>query len=116
MVLLNFGSLNSNGCRGGHKRAQLFEFLRQLWADVVLLQKTHSDPDNEGNWLKDWKSETFLSHGSNVTAEVAALFSQDTGAQIRSVRETMQGRLLQVDTQIGTIFLNLFSVYDPILG
>lgn len=53
--------------------------------------------------------------GSNVSAGAAVLFSQDAGAQTLPVKEIVQGWLLQVETHIDTIVLNLFTVCVPLL-
>lgn len=74
MASLNFGSLNVNGCRGAEKRFALFDFLNWKKASVVFLQETHTDVDNQVQWLREWKGTAFLSHGSNVSAGVVQFF------------------------------------------
>lgn len=57
------------------KRAQFFNFIEFKKANFILLQETHSDSSNEAHWLSEWKGKAILSHGSNVSAGLAVLFS-----------------------------------------
>ncbi len=40
-------------------------------AGVVFLQETHTDVNNQIQWLSEWKGQAILSHGSSVSAGVA---------------------------------------------
>ncbi len=76
MVSFNIGSLNINGCRDVRKRVTLFKYLQLKKADVILLQETHTDACNETDWINEWEGSISLSHGTNVSAGVAFLFSK----------------------------------------
>ncbi len=39
-------------------------------AGVVFLQETHTDVNNQIQWLSEWKGQAILSHGSSVSAGV----------------------------------------------
>lgn len=75
MTSLNIGTFNINGCRGTAKRAALFDYLILKKADIVLLQETHTDVQSQTHWARDWKGNASLSHGTNLSAGVAILFS-----------------------------------------
>ncbi len=47
MTTLNIGTFNVNGCRCIRKRVALFDYLRLKQADVILLQETHTDQQNQ---------------------------------------------------------------------
>ena len=55
---LKVGSLNINGGRDRLKRALIKEVLQQKKLDVILLQETHSDQENEINWGLSWEVHT----------------------------------------------------------
>ncbi len=76
MVSFNIGSLNINGYRDVRKGATLFKYLQLEKADVILLQETHTDACNETDWINEWEGSISLSHGTNVSAGVAFLFSK----------------------------------------
>ncbi len=78
MTSLQIGSLNVNGCRNKEKESGLIKFLAFKKASVIFLQETHTDIYNQAEWLKEWKGQRFLSHGSNVSAGVAILISEST--------------------------------------
>lgn len=75
MTFLNIRTFNINGCRGTAKRAALFDYLFLKKADIILLQETHTDLQNRAHWVGDWKGNALLSHGTNLSAGVAMLFS-----------------------------------------
>jgi len=109
MTFVNIGTFNINGCRGTAKRAAL------LKADIILLQETHTDLQNQAHWVRDWKGYAFLSHGTNLNAGVAMLFSSRIGNQ-PSMVEIMPGRILRVEITLGEIDYTFFNVYAPSVG
>lgn len=65
MCHVNIATLNLNGARDMHKRAGLFEVIRQKKIDVTLLQETHSDLNNAADWAVEWNgslSEVTILH------------------------------------------------------
>ncbi len=55
MAFINIGSFNINGCRDTTKRLAMFNYLKLKKADIILLQETHSDLQNQIQWNCDWK-------------------------------------------------------------
>lgn len=47
MTNINMGSLNINGARSDVKRASLYKLIDFKKLDVVFIQETHSDDENE---------------------------------------------------------------------
>lgn len=115
MTTLNIGIFNINGCRGIEKRAALVDFLRLKKADVILLQETHSDKQNQTQWTGDWKGNVLLSHGTNLSAGVAILFSPFISSQPDMV-EVVPGRILRADVALGDAYFSFFNVYAPNSG
>lgn len=70
MTFINIGSFNINGCRQIAKRSSLFNYLQMKKADVILLQETHSDSQNQTQWMCDWKGNIVMSHGTNLSPGV----------------------------------------------
>ncbi len=73
MAPLRLSSLNINGFRDATKRASLFNYIIMKSAGVVFVQETHTDVNNQIQWLSEWKGQAILSHGSSVSAWVAIL-------------------------------------------
>jgi len=80
-----------------------------------LLQETHTDLQNQAHWVRDWKGYALLSHGTNLSAGVAMLFSPRIGNQPVMV-EIMPGRILRVDITLGEIDYTFFNVYALSVG
>lgn len=113
MDILKISSLNINGGRGAHRRAVLGEICKYRKLDIVLLQETRSDADNEIAWRLWWRGQHRLSHGINLSAEVTVLFSPSMGVNILSHSEPVPGRFLIVRVKIrGSIFA-IFIIYAP---
>lgn len=74
---LRVDSLNINGRRDRHKRALVSEVMQNKKLHVILLQETHSDTENEIEWGLWWKGQHIRSHGTNLSAGIAFLFSPD---------------------------------------
>ncbi len=85
------GSINVNGMRDGKKHGLLSEIIQLKELSVVFLQETHSSQNNEVDWAFWWKGETFLSHGTNLSAGVAVLFSPNIKVEILSKTKRCQG-------------------------
>ncbi len=48
---------------------------------MIFLQETHSDINNEVDWGL-WSDGQFVSHGTNLSAEVAILFPKELNVNI----------------------------------
>ena len=92
MDTLRVGSLNINGARDVYKREMLKQHMQHKKLDVLFLQETHSDEDDEVQWKMWWEGSLFLSHGSNVSAGVAVLFSPGLSLCLTSSKEVCKGR------------------------
>ncbi len=115
MAVINIGSFNINGCRDTTKRLAMFNYLKLKKADIILLQETHSDLKNQIQWNCDWKGNIIMSHGTNLSAGVAILFSACVCNQ-PVMFEIIPGRLLRVDIMVGQMEFSFFNVYAPNVG
>lgn len=112
MNSLKIGSLNVNGVRGLNKREAVFKFIEQKKLSVSFLQETHSDISNETEWRKEWKGEICFSHGSNLSAGVAILFSEFFKPDYFKVIDVFRGRILTVEANFKNnsfIFINIYA-------
>lgn len=113
MSKIRVGSLNINGGRDGQKRAVISEMISQKSLDVVFLQETHSDTNNETDWRLWWRGQHVLCHGTNVSAGVAVLFSPRLHVDILSTTELVAGRAVLIRAQIHNISFCFYNIYAP---
>lgn len=115
MATLNIGTFNVNGCRCNKKRVALFDFLHLKQADIILLQETHTDQQNQAQWLSAWKGSVSLSHGTNLSAGVAILCSSRVGLQ-PDVVEIIPAGIMRADIVLGDTHFSFINVYAPNVG
>ncbi len=93
MDILRVGSLNVNRGRDRNKRAIIAEYAYLKDINVMFLQETHSDSQNEVELYRWWECECILSHGTHLSAGVAILFSKHLDLNILSTIELEKGRI-----------------------
>lgn len=113
---LRVASLNMNGGRDRKKRAVTKELFQQKKLDVILLQETHSDSDNETEWVLWTDVSCVLSHGSNFKGGVAICISTKLDFNILSSVEIKRGRALVVVVEIEKVPFSFINVYAPNSG
>ena len=112
MQSLKIGSLNINGGRDRHKRALISEVATQKKIDVLFLQETHTIQTDDTDWGLWWGGSCFLSHGSNLSAGGAILFSQHLILSQVVVTDVEQGRIQVVKATIREtpfVFVNVYA-------
>lgn len=93
MQIIRVSSLNVNGARNREKWGLLTEFLKLKESHVTFLQETHSDESNEADWGLCWEGSYSLSHGTNLSDEVAILFSPYLNVDILSSVEFVKTKI-----------------------
>ncbi|TWW77691.1 Transposon TX1 uncharacterized 149 kDa protein ORF 2 [Takifugu flavidus] len=116
MNKLRVASLNINGGRDPQKRALVADMVAQKKLDILLLQETHSDGDNEVDWGLWWRGLSRLSHGTNLSAGVATLFSPRLDVRVTSTTEIAAGRALAVRAEVQGLVFCLINIYAPSQG
>ncbi len=116
MEILRVGSLNINGMRDGRKNEVLSEMIELKDLSVTFLQETHSTCSNEVNWGLWWKGEYVLSHGTNLSAGVAVLFSPSVKVNVLTKNEVEPGRFLMVKAEISHFKFLFVNIYAPNVG
>lgn len=111
MESLRIGSININGGRDCRKRACLNEYIQNKNIDITFVQETHSDVKIEVDWKMGWRSDLYMSHGSNVSGGVAILFSKTIDITNVSVNEIERGRILAVQTSINGLVFVFINIY-----
>uniref|UniRef100_A0A8C5EKL9 Endonuclease/exonuclease/phosphatase domain-containing protein n=1 Tax=Gouania willdenowi TaxID=441366 RepID=A0A8C5EKL9_GOUWI len=116
MCEFELGSLNLNGAREAVKRASLFSLSQAKKLDVLFIQETHSTPELEADWKKEWGGQVHLSHGSSTSSGVGVLFSRGFLPVSSSSEEVIPGRLLKVSAVFEDVPMVFINVYAPTVG
>ena len=116
MDKLSIGILNINGGRDQNKRLLVSQMVSQKKLDIIFLQETHSDINNEVDWGLWWTGHYTLSHGTNLSAGVATLISPGLDIKVTSTSEIMAGRAVAVKAEICGFIFCLINVYAPNQG
>ena len=67
-------SLNVRGIGDNTKRREVFRWLKRYHKggdSIIMLQETHSTPNSELVWEREWGSKIYFSHGANNARGVA---------------------------------------------
>ena len=105
-------SHNVNGLRDSIKRRGIFMHNRSK-ADIVCLQETHSEPNDEKFWSQEFRGNLFFSHGSTNSRGVAILIRQGADVQVRKTVSDHEGRYIGIEFLSQGETFNLNNIYAP---
>ena len=80
-----------------------------------MLQETHSTPDDEKNWCKQWRGKLFLSHGTCNSTDILVGFSEGVDYSVNKEVKDNNGRILILDVEIQGkpyLIINLYADND----
>lgn len=111
--IINFASFNCRGIRNVVKRANIFEWLRESYKGIILLQETHSCPSDHNKWSKEWKGDIIFAHGEYNAKGVAILIPDNLTKDINIKNQIIDpnGRYIFLECKIfetEIIFCNLY--------
>jgi len=107
-------SLNVQGLRNKLKREKIFQYCRRYKANYILLQETHSLPQDEVLWKKEWGDDIIFSHGTNHSAGVAILMGKGAvGKAVTNTYQDREGRLAIAELGDDRESLTLINIYAP---
>ena len=78
-------SLNVKGISKFRKRRAVFTWCRKQKADAIFRQETHSTEEQEKQWIKEWGSQIYFSHGSGNSRGVAILLKRGTEIVVKKI-------------------------------
>ena len=75
MTSFNILTYNCKGLQQKSKRNKLFNYISdKIHNGILFLQETHSTPECEEKWKKEWGGEIYFSHGSSNSTGAAIFF------------------------------------------
>ncbi len=116
MSNLRLGSLNINGARDYRKRAMLFDLIKKINIDVMFVQETHTDVQNENAWKMEWAGEVIMSHKTNISGGVAILLRKNIIPVSFEVENVVEGQLLKLRAEFEKCIVVFINMYAPVLG
>lgn len=113
MENLNLVTLNANGMRSLTKRRAIFNDLRNTKSDIIFLQETHCNTQEEKIWLSEWGGPGYFCHGKSNARGVGILFSRSFNPKIQEQITDEEGRLLVLQITTGDNIITLANLYAP---
>lgn len=110
-MLIN--SYNVKGLRNDTKRRDMFRYFKNRKLDVILLQETHSQVEDERIWSKEWGGEVWYAHGSTKSKGVAILVRKGVDLKVVEAQTAFEGRFLMLEVKIGEFNFLLANFYGP---
>ena len=110
----SFLSLNVRGLRDNKKRTKVLYWLENVKkSDIIFLQETHSSPEVETIWFKNWPGKCFFSHGSTNSRGVLILIKDTSVYSIHDCKTDNEGRYIILDITIDDYRVTLGNIYGP---
>ena len=112
----SIASLNVNGMVDDKKRNAIFYWYRKKKIDILCLQETHSSPETELKWGKEWVGKSFWNHGSSNSRGVAILLSETFQYDVIETGRDNCGRQISCAVKVSNKSLNILNIYAPNIG
>ena len=110
---LSCNTFNVRGIRNDLKRQTIFQHVRKLKGNFVLLQETHSKFEDEIKWKKEWDGNIYFSHGTLHSAGVAILVKPNSDCVINKVESDINGRYIFLNITIDDTKFLVLNLYGP---
>ena len=113
--MYSIATVNVRGLRNAKKRKEMFVFFKKSEYDVICIQESHSNDQDEEIWSNEWGNKIIYSHGTTEAKGVAILINPKCKAQITVNKTTSDndGRLLIVNINIGEKKILVANLYAP---
>ena len=107
-------SLNVNGIRNSQKRNAIFSWLNDNNADIVFLQETHCNSEQDKTqWSSEWGGKCIWSTSSSSSCGVAILFKPKIDVILSNSEIDIHGRYIIVDCKVDEVYSHLTNIYAP---
>lgn len=110
---LKIVSYNVNGMRDLAKRKAIYRVMKNLKADIIMLQETYSTKDKEIVWATEWGGKVHFAHGDSRSCGVAIFFQRHLQARVTETILDPQGRYVILNIEYEGSNYTVSSVYGP---
>ena len=106
-------TFNCQGLQKDAKRGKVFHWLKELGADIILLQETHCCINTIKGWLSEWKGHILYSIGETNARGCCILFREQLTFRVVKELADPNGRYIICDLEIDSKLLTLINTYGP---
>lgn len=111
---LSIMSMNCRGLRDQFKRKDVFNYLRNLKADIYFLQDTHFMRSDENLIRSQWGFDHFSSYGTNNSRGVSILLNSTFDFKLIHSDHDAQGNLVSIDISLmDEMSITFVNIYGP---
>ena len=82
-------------------------------ADLLIMQETHSTPEVENIWNKDWGGKALYSHGTSAARGIAVYATPQLFQKILNVNTDDEGRVIYFDILDNDQQVTFVALYAP---
>ena len=115
-LYLKIVSFNCRGLNNDAKRATIFAHLRQLDAQIILLQETFSKPHKEAICADGWTAGQAAFNSlpqNNKTAPGTAILLNHPALVFGTIRKDADGRVVAAEVKYNGFVINVKNTYAP---
>ena len=105
-------TLNVRGAKCEAKRRAIFDKYREI-TDLLILQETHSTPDEELIWRNQWGGEIIYSHGESNSHGVCVCYKKELKDCISNVYSSEDGKLIIFNLKEEDHTISVAALYAP---
>ena len=107
-------SANARGLRQHFKRIDLFDYIKNLRADIICLQETHLVQKDINILAKEWNVEYFLAGNSTNSRGVLVMLNNTFEYQVNQCIRDPDGRYIILELSIANLFtVFVINIYAP---
>lgn len=106
-------SLNVKGLRDAQKRRKVFGLVKDLKADIIMLQETHATQEVQQIWKNEWGGEMFFSNGDSNARGMLIMLKRNLNFKIVQMGVDQIGRILILEIEVEEFNMLLVNTYAP---
>ena len=115
-LYLKIANINCRGLRDPSKRLALFAYARKLDVQVLCLQETYSQPQDEQKWQNEWGDENQVVFNSNAeinrkTDAGTAVLLNHPLLKFGIIRKNSGGRILAAEIRCDSFGFQVVNIY-----
>ena len=105
-------SINVRGLGDPIKRRAIFNFYRAR-AEIICVQETHSQQEQEVIWKAEWGGDILFSHGTSQSRGVCFLLPKGMLENVKSIERDDIGRMIKFELLVEEMNITLCGIYAP---
>ena len=114
MADFNILTVNCQGLGGtGHKRLDVFNYLKSKNCQIYCLQDIHSTPNTENIFNSDWGNKGLFSSISSNSRGCAILFNKNLDYKVHAHTSDPEGNYIIADLTVDNNRFTLITLYGP---